>query len=132
MKKIIYTLLFSTLLTSLYAQNINAAKIQPTVGGQLMLAFNKDYGYLNFYGPGLRLVYKKWAIGGHVLPSLQYKFEKNTDATDKLPATAQFSPNMGASIIVSYSRFSIGVPVYYISAKRVWKPALGVAYRFGK
>ena len=100
--------------------------------GTVGVAFHKDYGFLNFGGPTVRVTHKHWGLNLSMLPSLMYKWQPNTDQTLVLGSTPQLIPNLGASISISYKRASTMMPIYYIVNRRIWVAAFGIGYRFGK
>ena len=104
--------------------------VKPTLGGAISMTFNKDFAYFNFAGPGLRVGYKDFGISAHMLPSLQFNFNK--------PSTgSSIRPILGTGLMFWYKRMSIVIIEYYNAAtiadyKDKWTPAVGIGYKFGK
>ena len=115
-------LLFGCMLYSaiLFAQD---KKIQPVVSGTAMIATDGNAVYMNLGGPGLKWAQGNWQLSINMLPSLRF-------VSDKPRPFA--TPSLGAGFLVTYKRFVVGLPIYYISARQEWRLAPGVGVRFGK
>ena len=132
MKKIFFTMLImSSLISFANAQSQEKVSIiKPTLGGAISMTFNKNFGYFNFAGPGLRAGYKDFGISAHMLPSLQFNFNKPTTGSS-------IRPILGTGLMFWYKRMSIVIIEYYNAAPMVdykdkWTPAVGIGYKFGK
>jgi hypothetical protein len=91
--------------------------------GTFILAKNADFMYINFAGPGIRLIKKPWLATLGVLPSL--RFEKSTATQDKLVVT----PVLGAGLTVTYKHLAFQSNFYYNSVTKKWQPGAGLGFR---
>jgi hypothetical protein len=104
----------------LFAQD---KKIKPVLSGTAMIATDGTAAYINLGGPGLKWVHGNWQLSINMLPSLRLIKDKPRPFA---------TPSLGAGFLVSYKRFVVGLPVYYIASRQEWRVAPGLGVRFGK
>ncbi|MGC4232715.1 MAG: hypothetical protein QM594_07025 [Niabella sp.] len=135
MSKLFKSLLMLSLLTGSYT--INKAQLpvpKPTVSvwdGMVVAGYVNHGAYINFGGPGIKLVKKPCSILIGMLPSVRIKEDKVAAGAKK---NSIVTPSLGAGISFAYKHLALQVPVYYNAKTSTddgkWNVGIGAGFKF--
>ena len=98
-------------------------KFSTSLTGTVMVSTDGKSVFYNMGGPGVKLSGKKWSTSLCMIPSLRF-FED-----EPRPLV---TPLLGLSLNVSYKRWIIGFPCYYLASRNIWILSAGAGVRLGK
>jgi hypothetical protein len=120
-KKSSSSILFSIICLTGFSQSTKT--FSTSITGSAMLSTDGKSVFFNMGGPGIKLSAKNWSTSISMIPSLRF-FED-----DPRPIV---TPLLGVGLNVSYKRWVLGFPCYYLASKSMWILSVGAGVRLGK